>query len=676
MSDSKSDSAAAEILALRDELRRYEYHYYVLDAPLVSDALYDSRFERLKQLEQQHPRLISSDSPTQRVAGQADRGFSAVRHQVPMLSLDNAFEAGQIADFERRLTERTGQTDWCYCCEPKFDGLAISLHYRSGQLELAVTRGDGEVGEEVTQNIRTIRSIPLMLQAPFPDYLEVRGEVLMSKQGFLALNRKAERQGSKVFANPRNAAAGSLRQLDPSITASRPLQFFSYALVQIDGWADLPDSHYLRLQLLRQWGLPVSPLIEQVQAASGCLEYFERMAQRREQLQFDIDGVVYKVDSVGLQQQLGFVSRSPRFALAHKFPAQEAVTRLLAVDFQVGRTGVITPVARLEPVLVGGVWVSNATLHNRDEVLRLDLAIQDLVVVCRAGDVIPKIARVFECGAQRQPIHFPQQCPACDSILAVNEGEVAVRCLAGFKCPAQLQESLKHFVSRRALDIEGLGDKWIEQLVQSGKVSIPADLFRLTKADLLSLERMGDKLATKLLAAIDSARSTTLARLLYALGIRDIGESTARHLAQAFGSLQALQQASVEQLQQVDDVGIVAASRLREYFDQPENQQLLAQLQQQLLLPESPRAVTNAVLQGVTLVLTGSLSRLSREQATQALQQLGASVTGSVSAKTSALIAGDKAGSKLAKAQSLGIPILDEQALVELLACPKWPWLP
>lgn len=664
-----------ELDRLRDELRRYDHHYYVLDQPLVSDAVYDSLYRRLQQLEAEHPDQITPDSPTQRVGGQPLKLFASRPHRIPMLSLDNAFDEQQVLDFERRLLERLGQVECDFCCEPKLDGLALSLHYRHGQLEQAITRGDGETGEDVTLNVRTIRSVPLKLQPPYPAYLEVRGEVFIGKAGFVELNRKADEEGLKVFANPRNAAAGSLRQLDPKITASRPLEFFCYALVQAEGLDELPDSHFQRLAWLRKLGLPVCSLSQLVRGSQGCLAFYQQIADQRAQLAFDIDGVVYKVDSIALQQELGFVSRSPRFALAHKFPAEEAVTRLLGVDFQVGRTGVVTPVARLEPVVVGGVRVSNATLHNRDEIRRLELAIGDRVLVCRAGDVIPKVIRVFEAATEPTPIAFPEQCPVCQSALSQSEDEVAVRCVAGLKCAAQLEQSLKHFVSRRALNIEGLGDKLIEQLVQSGKVQSPADLFSLTLADLLPLERMGDKLASKLLQAIADSRQTSLARFIYALGIREIGESTARSLAACFGDLTPLRQASLERLQQVPDVGLVAASRLREYFDHPDMQALLDQLQTQVQWPVVElESRTDLPLQGVTLVLTGSLSELTREQAAERLQALGAHIASSVSAKTSALIAGDKAGSKLTKAQGLGVKVLDESALLQLLASPQWPW--
>lgn len=672
-----AETAAREIADLSERLRDYGYHYYVLDAPLVSDAIYDALFQQLQQLEGAFPQLVLANSPTQRVGGEAQKLFNSVSHQVPMLSLDNAFSDNDIREFERRVLERSGYSaTLSYCCEPKLDGLAVSLHYRNGDLVLAATRGDGETGEDVTHNIRTIRSIPLSLRAPAPEFLEVRGEVFMTKAGFAELNRKAEQDGSsRIFANPRNAAAGSLRQLDAKITATRPLDFFCYGLAQVENPASpLPDNQYQRLLWLRDLGLPVSDLIQAVSGSSACLDYFRFVGEQRSQLPFDIDGVVYKVNDLALQQQLGFVSRSPRFALAHKFPAEEVVTRLLGVDFQVGRTGVVTPVARLEPVVVGGVRVSNATLHNKDEIARLGLFIGAQVVVRRAGDVIPQVARVLVADATAEPVLYPTHCPVCGSALVGSEQEVAVRCVAGFNCSAQLQEGLKHFVSRRALDIEGLGDKLIEQLVDAGKVRTPADLFKLDLAQLLSLERMGEKLATKLLQSIEQSRQTTLARVIYALGIREIGESTARNLAHFFNDLSQLMQADCETLQQVSDVGEVAAASLCRYFAQAENQQLVAQLQELLHWPEIQKQSAETLpLHGISLVLTGSLQQFSREQAAEQLQALGAKVSGSISAKTHGLIAGDKAGSKLTKAQSLGVLILDEAALVQLLACPQWP---
>ncbi|WP_409422371.1 NAD-dependent DNA ligase LigA [Pseudaeromonas sp. ZJS20] len=671
------------IQALRAQLSRCEYEYYVLDAPTLPDAEYDRLFRELAALEAAHPEYQDASSPTQRVGGKPTDGFATVSHAIPMLSLDNIFDDEGLSAFCRRLGERLGTlTPLTFCAEPKLDGLAVSLLYEAGRLVRGATRGDGSAGEDITLNVRTIRAIPLQLQgAGWPARLEVRGEVFMPKAGFEAWNAQALAQGGKVFANPRNAAAGSLRQLDPAITASRPLAFYAYGIGLCEPDA-LGDSHYQRLQRLKTWGLPVCDLVRLVTDAAGCQAYHDDILAGRDGLAFEIDGVVFKVDDLAQQAQLGFVARAPRWAVAHKFPAQEEITQVKEVEFQVGRTGAITPVARLEPVFVGGVTVSNATLHNADEIARLGLMIGDRVIIRRAGDVIPQIVSVVleqRDAAACQPIEFPATCPVCGSEVERLPGEAVTRCSGGLYCAAQRKEALLHFVARRAMDIEGVGEKLIDQLVEQALVKNPADLFRLTHADLLGLERMGDKSASKLLEAIDKARVTSLPRFLFALGIREVGEATALGLAQHFRTLEAISAASVEQLLQVADVGEVVAKHVYYFFQQPHNQEVLAALCQPIAsggagihwpaMPE--REVASQPLAGKTVVLTGSLSQMSRDEAKQALQALGAKVAGSVSAKTSAVVAGEAAGAKLAKAQELGIPVFDEATLLGWLADPS-----
>lgn len=677
-----------QMVDLIRQLARYEHEYYVLDAPSVPDSEYDRLLQELKALETEYPELIDASSPTQRVGGSPSTVFSAVPHAQPMLSLDNVFNTEDLQSFGHRVQERLNLTDdVAFCCEPKLDGLAVSLLYEHGILIRAATRGDGNTGEDITHNVRTIRCIPLQLQGDvWPARLEVRGEVFMPKAGFQRWNEQALAHGDKVFANPRNAAAGSLRQLDPRITAQRPLAFYAYGIGVADG-EELPVSHYARLQWLKVLGLPVSDDVQRVTGIAGCCQYHDSILNRRDSLPFEIDGVVFKVDSIEQQQALGFVSRAPRWAVAHKFPAQEELTFVNGIEFQVGRTGAITPVARLEPVFVGGVTVSNATLHNADEMERLDIRVGDTVIVRRAGDVIPQIVGVV---LERRdlsrcvPVIFPDRCPVCDSQVERLPGEAVARCSGGLFCEAQRKEALKHFASRRAMDIEGLGDKIIEQLVDRHLVETPADLFALDESTLASLERMGTKSAQKLLLAIDKARMTTLPRFLFGLGIREVGESTALALANHFGVLPAIASASIEALLQVLDVGDIVAKHVYYFFRQAHNLEVLERLRQPreeggagIQWPEIQRPSAEGLpLQGKTLVLTGTLHQMTRDEAKAALLALGAKVAGSVSAKSSAVIAGEAAGSKLAKAEQLGIPVLDESALVALLNDPQhfdWP---
>lgn len=666
-------SPEQQIAQLRRQLEQYNYQYYVLDAPSVPDAEYDRLYRELQQLEQQHPELITADSPTQRVGGAPLAKFSQVSHQVAMLSLDNAFDDSDFLAFVKRMQDRLDFAgDFSFCAEPKLDGLAVSIRYEQGVLVQAATRGDGSTGEDITANIRTIRAIPLRLSGEVPPVLEVRGEVFMPLSGFEWLNNDAKARGEKVFANPRNAAAGSLRQLDPAVTAKRPLMFYAYAVGQVED----PESrlnnrcHYQRLQQLKDWGLPVCPEIRLVEGTAAALNYYQQILAKRAALPYEIDGVVIKVSNLAQQQALGFVARAPRWAIAFKFPAQEMLTTLLDVDFQVGRTGAITPVARLEPVNVGGVMVSNATLHNQDEINRLGVQIGDKVIVRRAGDVIPQIVAVVmeQRPADTRPVIFPDACPVCGSAVERVSGEAVARCSGGLYCAAQLKESLKHFVSRKALDIEGLGDKLVEQLVEQQLVKTPDAIFTLDMPSLVGLERMGEKSALKLLNAIKAAKSTTLPRFIYALGIREVGEATALNLANHFASLDALMAAEMEQLLAVSDVGTVVAEHLYHFFREPHNQQVVsALLAQGLHWPTiALQQVTEQPLSGQTIVLTGTLSSMGRDEAKALLQRLGAKVSGSVSAKTHAVIAGENAGSKLAKASELQVPVWDEQQMLDL----------
>jgi len=664
----------AQLEALREKINDYNYQYYVLDDPSVPDSEYDRQMQALQALEGEHPELITPDSPSQKVGGQPLGAFEQVTHEVPMLSLDNAFEEADLKAFEKRLLDRLkADIKLAYSCEPKLDGLAVSILYENGVLVRAATRGDGQVGENITANVRTIANVPLKLRGTdLPERIEVRGEVFMPRDGFEKLNENQRNAGLKVFANPRNAAAGSLRQLDSRITAKRPLKFYAYSLgVVVPGDFTLPDSHHERLKQLAEWGIPLCPDIGITEGASGCLAYYEQILSRRDGLPYDIDGVVFKVDDIALQQQLGFVARAPRWAIAQKFPAQEEMTRLLDVEFQVGRTGAITPVARLEPVFVGGVTVSNATLHNQDEVERLGVCIGDTVIIRRAGDVIPQVVSVV---ADKRPedareIQFPAQCPVCDSQVEKLADEAVARCTGGLICPAQRKQALKHFASRKALDIDGLGDKLIEQLVDAGLLKTPVDIFNLTFPALIQLERMGDKSAANLLQAIHNAKQTTLPKFLYALGIREVGETTAANLALHFQTLEAIQNASLDDLQAVQDVGVVVAEHVFNFFNESHNTEVLEGLLSAGLNWPEIEAPDEAdlVLDGKTCVVTGTLSQMSRNDVKALLQQAGAKVAGSVSAKTDFLVAGEKAGSKLAKAQELDVEVWDEERLMAFL---------
>ncbi|MCX8956706.1 NAD-dependent DNA ligase LigA [Erwinia psidii] len=669
------ESVQDKITALRTTLRHHEYQYHVLDAPEVPDAEYDRLMAELRQWEEAHPELITPDSPTQRVGAAPLSAFGQVRHEVPMLSLDNVFDEESYLAFNKRVQDRLKRADEItFCCELKLDGVAVSLLYEDGLLVRAATRGDGTTGENITANVRTIRAVPLRLMgANIPARIEVRGEVFMPQAGFEALNEEARRTGSKVFANPRNAAAGSLRQLDPRITARRPLTFFCYGIGLV-GDGDMPRTHLSRLQQLKRWGLPVSERIELCHTPEQVLTFYREVEEERATLGFDIDGVVIKVDSQELQEQLGFVSRAPRWAVAFKFPAQEQITTVRDVEFQVGRTGAITPVARLEPVQVAGVMVSNATLHNADEIDRLGLRIGDRVIIRRAGDVIPQVVGVIESGRLQDAgeVVFPSHCPVCGSDVERVEGEVVARCTGGLICGAQRKGALKHFVSRRAMDVDGLGEKIIDQLVEKEYVKTPADLFRLTPGKLTGLDRMGVKSAQNLVNALEKAKQTTLARFLYALGIGEVGEATAANLASHFGSLEKIINADVETLIAVQDVGVVVAAHVRNFMGEESNREAIRQLIEEVGVTWPPVTVVNAdeidsPFAGKTVVLTGSLSILSRDEAKDRLTALGAKVSGSVSKKTSLVIAGEAAGSKLAKALELGIEVIDEAEMIRLL---------
>ena len=668
------ESNEQKLTELRTTLRHHEYLYHVMDTPEIPDAEYDRLMRELRELEAQHPELITPDSPTQRVGAAPLAAFSQIRHEVPMLSLDNVFDEESFLAFNKRVQDRLKNTDdLTYCCELKLDGLAVSILYENGVLVQAATRGDGTTGEDITSNVRTIRAIPLKLHGDnIPQRLEVRGEVFLPQAGFEKINEEARRTGGKVFANPRNAAAGSLRQLDPRITAKRPLTFFCYGVGVLEG-GELPRSHSARLQQFKFWGLPVSERVKLCHSPEEVLTYYRKVEEERPNLGFDIDGVVIKVDSLDLQEQLGFVARAPRWAVAFKFPAQEQMTFVRDVEFQVGRTGAITPVARLEPVQVAGVLVSNATLHNADEIERLGLRIGDKVVIRRAGDVIPQVVNVVlsERPEETREIVFPTHCPVCHSDVERVEGEVVTRCTGGLICGAQRKEALKHFVSRRALDVEGMGDKIIDQLVEKEYVHTPADLFQLTPGKLTGLDRMGPKSAQNVVDALEKSKETTFARFLYALGIREVGEATAAGLAAHFGTIEALEQASIDDLQKVPDVGIVVATHVRNFFAEESNREVIAQLRKEGVRWPAPVVVNaeeiDSPFAGKTVVLTGSLSQLSRDEAKAQLVALGAKVAGSVSKKTDLVIAGEAAGSKLAKAQELGIAVIDENEMLRLL---------
>ncbi|MGH8251850.1 MAG: NAD-dependent DNA ligase LigA [Steroidobacteraceae bacterium] len=657
---------------LRAEIERHNYRYHVLDDPEVPDAEYDRLITQLRALEQDHPGLVVPESPTQRVGGAPVAAFAQVRHHKPMLSLDNAFERDEVVAFDRRVRERLETGDGIdYSCEPKLDGLAVSLTYRRGSLELAATRGDGSVGEDVTHNIRTIKSVPLRLAGRgWPEVLDVRGEVFMSLAGFKEMNRRAAEKGEKVFVNPRNAAAGSLRQLDPRLAASRPLEIYFYGAAVVEG-RDLPDRHSGILTQLRDWGLRTSPESRVVEGVAGLLAYYDEIGRRRGELPYQIDGVVYKVDLIKHQQALGFVARAPRWSIAHKFPADEEMTRVRAVEWQVGRTGALTPVARLEPVFVGGATVSNATLHNIDELQRKDVRIGDTVILRRAGDVIPEVVRVMlnKRPADTSPLRLPEKCPVCGSDVEKAEGEAVARCTGALVCPAQLKESLRHFASRRALDIDGLGTKLIDQLVDEKRVKDPADLYRLSKEDLGNLERMGEKSASKLLEAIGRSKQTSFARFLFALGIRDVGEATAEALARHFCTVDALRGATVEEIEEVPDIGPVTAAHVHAFMAEKRNATVIEELVE--LGIDWPKikkaAAAGSSLSGKTLVLTGKLSTISRDEAGDLIRKLGGKVAGSVSKNTDYVVVGENTGSKLRKATELDIKILDEDEFLRLV---------
>ena len=665
-------SPVEEVAALRAQLLDWAEAYFERDAPVVPDADYDQAMKRLEALEREFPDLVTPDSPTQRVGSAPLSEFESVEHRLAMLSLDNAFSSEDMDDFHRRVTERLGAGDVAYCCEPKLDGVAVSIVYEHGALVLAATRGDGTRGENITANVRTISNVPLILIGEgVPPYLEVRGEVVIPRDAFERMNAQARAADEKVFVNPRNAAAGSLRQLDSRITARRPLAFTAYSVGVVEG--DLPAAHDAILRRLSEWGLPISEYMQTVSGIAACDDYYEALARQRDTLPFDIDGIVFKINGMAEQEKLGFVSRAPRWAIARKFPAQEVSTQLLGVDFQVGRTGAITPVARLEPVFVGGVTVSNATLHNADEIERLGVKLGDTVVVRRAGDVIPQIVSVVEgntsgSSPERAPIIFPDQCPDCGSDVAREEGGAGIRCIGGMACSAQLKAVIRHFASRKAMDIEGLGDKLIDQLVDDGLVGSVADIFRLSQPQLAALDRMGDKSSENLLASIDQSRSTTLPKFIYALGIREVGEATARALANHFLELDALLAAPTDELEGVDDVGPIVARHIRGFASDNRNKQDVGDL---LALgvnwPPVNVASSEGPLAGTIWVVTGKLESMTRGDAEQRLRSLGAKTASSVSAKTSSVLAGPGAGSKRKKAEELGISIVDETEWLAML---------
>jgi len=662
-----------EISQLRADLDDANYRYYVLDEPTLTDADYDRKLQRLKQLEGEHPELISPDSPTQRVGAAPAEGFPEVAHAIPMLSLDNAFSRDDIVAFAERVAERLEcqAEEIEFSCEPKLDGAAVSLVYEQGVLVSGATRGDGRTGEGITSNLRTLRSVPLKLMGKsVPELLEVRGEVIMRHSGFEALNERAREEGSKVFANPRNAAAGSLRQLDPRITATRPLEFHAYQAARLE--PDLGDAtHSALMARLSTLGFRTSAELTTMYGPGAVADYCEQLGAKRDQLGYDIDGVVIKVNDLRHQRELGFVARAPRWAVAFKFPAQEEVTTLNDVEFQVGRTGAITPVARLAPVTVAGVTVSNATLHNADEITRLGVMIGDTVAIRRAGDVIPQVVRVDEekRPADARVITFPDHCPVCGSDIERLEGEAVARCSGGLYCAAQRKEALKHFASRKALDIDGLGEKLIEQLVDQEWVKTPADLFHLSVEQLKSLPRMGEKSATNLVNALEKAKQTTLARFIYALGIREVGEATAANVANHFGTLQALQDADQAALEAVNDVGPIVAKHIHTFFRQPHNLETLqALIEAGITWQESEVTQGPTPLEGQTWVLTGAMESMTRDEGKARLQALGAKVAGSVSKKTTCLVAGEAAGSKLTKAEQLGVEVIDEATFIERLA--------
>jgi DNA ligase (NAD+) len=673
MNVKEEQSVLKRIELLQKKINEHNYHYHVLDNPQIADVEYDKLFRELQQLEKANPQFITSDSPTQRVGAQALKEFPEVEYEIPMLSLENAFSKEDVFAFDERIHERlnlAADVNIEYSCEPKLDGLAISLRYENGILTRASTRGDGTTGEVVTENIRTIKIIPLRLHGDdHPSVLEVRGEVYMPKASFEKFNASALEKGEKIFANPRNAAAGSIRQLDPRITATRPLSMYCYGVGVVEG-KKLADKHSEVLAVLKLWGLPVSKEITVMSGINACLDYYESIGAQRSGLAYEIDGVVYKVNNIPEQVRLGFVSRAPRWALAHKYPAQEVNTVIENVEFQVGRTGALTPVARLKPVIVGGVTVSNATLHNMDEVTRKKIHIGDTVIVRRAGDVIPEVVSVVKAAPKklRKDIKLPNDCPICHSAIEQSEDEAIARCSGGLFCPAQRKEAIRHYASRRALDIEGCGEKIIVQLVDENLIHNPADLYSLTLSQLVSLNRMAEKSAQNLLEAFEKSKKTTLARFLYSLGIREVGEATAKNLAKHFGDLQPLFSVTEDSLQEIEDVGPVVAKHIVSFFAEEHNRKVIKKL---LLAGVHWEKITvsakDSPLAGKTFVLTGSLASMSREEAKEKLESIGAKVAGSVSAKTTYVVAGADAGSKLAKAKKLNVPVMEEGEFLDLL---------
>ncbi len=661
-----------KIECLKEQINQHNHAYYILDEPQIPDAEYDRLFRELQGLEKEYPQWLSDDSPTQRVGAKLEGGFETLVHEIPMLSLDNVFNDKELNDFFKRMQDKLkSEASIEMVCEPKLDGLAVSLYYENGRLIRGATRGDGKQGENITQNIRTIKNLPLKLFNDYPQKLEVRGEVFLPKQEFERINNDARKNNDKIFANPRNAAAGSLRQLDPAITASRGLAIYCYSVHILEDHQELL-THYDTLQKLKKWGLPTCPLNQKAQSISECVAFYKNILAQREQLAYEIDGVVYKVNHFTLQQTLGFVARAPRWAIAHKFPAQEQITQLLKVDFQVGRTGAVTPVARLNPVLVGGVTVSNATLHNMDEITRLGVYEGDTVVIRRAGDVIPQVVSVVKAKrpASAKPVHIPEHCPVCGSEIIRENEQTILRCTGGLICSAQMKESIKHFASRKAMDIEGLGSKLVEQLVDESLVQSIPDIYRLTSEPLAALDRMGNKSAENLLEALEQSKTTTLARFLYALGIREVGEVTAQILANEFGSIDNIQNATQESLEAIYDIGPVVAQQIRRFFSNTHSHQIINDLITLGVNWEPIKKIEKNTLplQGKIYVITGKFNQFSRENLTQQLIDLGAKVTSSVSKNTDTLFAGEKAGSKMNKAQTLGISIKNEDELINFLA--------
>ncbi len=670
-----TESTRKKVATLREEIRFHNNLYHVLDAPEIPDIEYDRLMRELQALETKNPQLITLDSPTQRVGAEPIAAFGTVEHRLPMLSLNNVFSEQEFVDFHRRVTARLelpGDADVAYMAEPKFDGAAVSLQFENGKLVRGATRGDGTRGEDITHNVRTIEAVPLrLLGKGYPSMLEVRGEVFMPRAGFAKLNDRAREKGEKTFVNPRNAAAGSLRQLDPRLTAERPLDFYVYSVGSVEG-GSLADRHSEILDQLQEWGLKVCPERRLVSGVDGCMEYYSDIGGRRDSLDYDIDGVVYKVDRLDYQRELGFISRAPRWAIAYKFPAQEEMTLVENIEFQVGRTGAVTPVARLKPIFVGGVTVSNATLHNMDELHRKDVRVGDTVIVRRAGDVIPEVVQIIPGKRPKgtHPVEIPGKCPVCGSHVVRIEGEAVARCTGGLSCAAQRSESLKHFVSRKALDIDGLGSKLIEQLVSTGRIKTPDDIYKLSATDVAAMDRMADKSADNLIAAIAKSKQTTLSRFLYGLGIREVGDATATSLAAYYGKLASIMEAAVEDLQDVPDVGPIVASRIQAFFAEEQNRRVIRELISDGVVwqeMEPQRTDKSGPLAGKIFVLTGTMKSMTREELKAKIQALGGKVTGSVSRKTDFVVYGDKAGSKLTKAQNLGIAVIDEDGVNKLL---------